>query len=106
MVDNLGIAGGVGAGTSDVEVVWRFSDPDCKVVTSGGAPTASAGPSSTLPPLPGTLILANDLALGGAPAHADVPMSDGIFLAGETGACKIDSKKGDFVTVSTVKGNP
>ena len=108
MVDNLGIAGpGIGIGTSDVEVVWRFSDPDCKVVTSGGAPSGTTGAaSSTLPALPGTLILADDTALGGAAAHSDVTTSDGIFLAGETGPCNINSKKGDFVTVSTVMSTP
>jgi len=59
---------------------------------------ASLGPITTLPALPvATAILTNDGALGGNPPHMDVTASDGIFIAGETGDCKMKKQKGYFV---------
>jgi len=94
LLDNAGIGG-----TSDVEVTWTgpFTDPDCRLVTLGGSPSASPGPG-----LVGD-ILGNDGAFAGTTvAHNDVAGTDAILLIdqGATGdGCTLGD---DFVTLSTV----
>ncbi len=95
LVDNAGIGG-----TSDVEVTWRFSDPDCRVVTIGGIignPLSNGGPAAIV----GTLLL-DDLAFAGNPPHADVAGTDAILVSAETNVCKLVANNGDYVSVSTV----
>ena len=97
LLDNAGIGG-----TSNVEVTWRFSDADCRVVTVGG--TISAGGAGAADAELGTL-LQNDGALGGDPPHADVTGTNAIILrALAAGACDMTHALGDFVTVTVVGG--
>jgi len=95
LVDNAGIGG-----TSDVEVTWKFSDSDCKVVTFGGA-IGAGGAGGGAAALGGTL-LTDDAAYAGNPPHADVVGTNAILVSAETGVCKLVANNGDFVTVSTV----
>jgi len=98
LLDNAGIGG-----TSDVEVTWTapFSDPDCKLVTVEGSPSASPGDDPA-----GNAILGNDMVfmtvLGYMVAHNDVAGTEAILLVDiddDSDPCALGT---DFITISTV----
>jgi len=94
LLDNAGFGG-----TSDVEVTWTgpFTDPDCRLVTLGGSPSASPGPG------PIGVILGNDGAFAGTTvAHNDVSSTDAILLVDKDATSDGCSLGSDFITISTV----
>ena len=95
LVDNAGIGG-----TSDVEVTWKLSDTECRVVTFGGtiSDSGDGGDSNTAGRL-----LTNDGAFGALASHADVSGTNAILLVSEDGACEMLAD--EYVTVSTVGAN-
>lgn len=102
ILDNAGIAG-----TSDVEVTWRFADADCRVEVFGGTISAGGdGGASAVPNAPaGSRLLQNDAAFGGNPPHADVTATNGVALVGNGALCDLNHAVNDFVSVTTVKGS-
>jgi len=99
LVDNRGIVGGPPSGTSDVEVTWRFDPTKCMVqwLPFEADPSMSAS----------WVAFANDGAFGGFSAHDDALGVESVALSAKPGTtCKIEDKKGDFVTVSTVASTP
>jgi len=93
IVDNAGIGA-----TSDVEITWNFDVEKCVVIAAG-----NVGGSF------GTVALVNDGAFSDPPVsvpvgHNDVKFAEAILLGvvGDAKDCKIDSKKGQYVSVSTI----
>ena len=94
IVDNAGIGA-----TSDVEITWWFNPEKCVVIAAGDVGGF------------GTVELVNDGAFtdAGIPVgHNDVKWAEAILLGvkGDAKECKIDSKKGEYVAVSTVAMGP
>jgi len=99
LVDNRGIVGGPPSGTSDVEVTWRFDPTKCMVqwLPFGLDPSVSGS----------WMAFTNDGAFGGFAAHDDALGVESVALSAKPGTtCKIEDKKGNFVTVSTVGSSP
>jgi len=91
IVDNAGIAG-----TSNVEITWVFDPEKCVVIAAG-----DVGGFTTV-----GLVDDGAFSVGaGVPVgHNDVKFAEAILLGvnGDAKDCKIDSKKGEYVSVSTV----
>ena len=98
IVDNAGIGG-----TSDVEITWVFDSEKCVLYAAGDI----GGPLIGVIPLvdDGALSVPNlPLPLALPVAHNDVDFAEAVVLGvnGDAKDCKIDSKKGQYVSVSTI----
>lgn len=91
IVDNAGIGA-----TSDVEITWNFDVEKCEVIAAG-----DVGGFATV-----GLVDDGAFSVGaGVPVgHNDVKFAEAILLGvvGDAKDCKIDSKKGQYVSVSTI----
>ena len=98
IIDNAGIGG-----TSDVEITWVFNPEKCVLLAAGDVGTRLIG----IVPLvnDGALTVPNlPLPVSVPVGHNDVDFAEAILLGvnGDAKDCKIDSKKGEFVAVSTI----
>jgi len=102
IVDNAGIGG-----TSDVEVTWRFNGDDDDEEEEGGCVVQAFGVIGGSPAL---VPLTDDNAFDGIDSslnHADVEFAEAIVLSAVDDDCEIKSKKGEYVSVSTIRiGDP
>ena len=91
LVDNAGIGQ-----TSDVELTWRFDPNKCQL-------NVATAPAPGLSPV----VITDDGALGGNPAHRDWSAAEAVFLTTQPGEdCKIKPGKGEYISVSTVGSDP